>query len=417
VSTTNVRGAASMLGVVRTEPMFARWATAEAVSMLGTSVSGVVLPLLVFDLTGSAGLTGALFALRALPYLAFGLVAGPVADRGNRRRLIVGGNLVEGSLVATIPIAHVLGVLTVAQIFVVALLAATMFVFSDAAVFGAVPALVGSQRLAAANGLLGSLASAAEILGPVVGGLAVAGLGPANALWIDAASFMVAAAVQTTIRSNFRAADSEAAHGSVREHLALTVAFIRRQRVVATLLLVGFGNSFAFGIVIGLLVPFALDGLGLSEDDARIGVLYAALGVGNLFAGLMFSRIFETKRVRLLTPGFLAVAATCTAVLSVTGGWVPAAILLALFATSIFTVIVVGITYRQLAAPDHLRSSVNVVGRMIAWGGQPAGALAGALLVNALTVEGVYGVAAAVMGATAAVAAVRLLPLDTSLEA
>jgi MFS family permease len=403
-----------MFGVVRAEPMFARWVAAESVSMVGTAVSTVVLPLLVYDLTGSASLTGAVFAVRAVPYLAFGLIAGPVADRGNRRRLIIGGNVAEGLLVATIPIAAALGALTVAHIFGVALLAATVFVFSDAAVFGAVPALVGTQRLPAANGLLGSLASAAEILGPVIGGVAVAAVGPSNALWIDAASFLGAAGVQTTIRSDFREGPVSAS-ATARQHLGLTLDFVRRQRVVATLLLVGFGNSFAFGIVIGLLVPYALEAHGLGEEDARIGLLYAALGVGSLAAGLLFSRIFETRRVRVLTPGFLGMAAASAAALAIASGVVPAVLLLALFSVAIATVIIVGITYRQLAAPDHLRSSVNVLGRMIAWGGQPVGALTGAVLVNSLSVRGVYGVAAAVMGLSSAVAAVRLLPIDTSL--
>ncbi len=127
--------------------------------MVGSAVTGVVLPLVVYQITGSAAQTGALFAFRVVPYLLFGLVAGPIADGGNRRRLIIGGNLVEGALVATIPIADLFGDLTIAQIYVVALLAATAFVFSDAAVFGAVPVLVGPERLPAANGALSSLSS------------------------------------------------------------------------------------------------------------------------------------------------------------------------------------------------------------------------------------------------------------------
>ena len=99
----------------------------------------------------------------ALACQSFRTIAGPVADRWNRRRLIIGGNIIEGLLGATIPIAALLGVLSVAQVYAVGLLSATAFVFSDAAVFGAVPALVGTERLAAANGFLSSVVSAAEI--------------------------------------------------------------------------------------------------------------------------------------------------------------------------------------------------------------------------------------------------------------
>ena len=168
---------------LRKEPAFVRWAAAEGVSMLGSAVSGVVLPLVVYEATGSAAQTGALFALRVVPYLLFGLIAGPIADRGNRRRLIIGGNLVEGSLIATIPLAHAFGVLSIGHVYAVALLSATAFVFSDAAVFGAVPALVGPNRLPAANGLLSSLASGSEIVGPVIAGLVVASIGATNAVW------------------------------------------------------------------------------------------------------------------------------------------------------------------------------------------------------------------------------------------
>lgn len=84
------------------------------------------------------------------------------------------------------------------------LLSATAFVFSDAAVFGAVPALVGTDRLAAANGFLGSMISGAEIVGPALGGVLAATIGATNAVWFDSASFFVAAAIQGSIRSTFR---------------------------------------------------------------------------------------------------------------------------------------------------------------------------------------------------------------------
>jgi len=186
-----------------------------------------------------------------------GLIAGPIADRGNRRLLIIGGNIAEGLLTATIPLAAAFGVLSVAHIYVVTLLSATVFVFSDAAVFGAVPALVGNERLPAANGFLGALQSGSEIVGPALAGILIAVIGAEATLWVDAASFFVAAGVQLTIRSNFRTAtdDSNEVPRRIRDQLGRAFRFIRGERTVSTLLVAGFGNSFAFGIVLGLLVP------------------------------------------------------------------------------------------------------------------------------------------------------------------
>ncbi|MFT3851858.1 MAG: MFS transporter [Ilumatobacteraceae bacterium] len=386
------------------EPAFMRWAVAEGVSWVGSAITTVVLPVLVFEATGSAAQTGIVFALRVVPYLVFGLVAGPLADRGNRRLLIVGGNVIEGVLVASIPVAHALGVLGVAQVYAVGLLSATAFVFSDAAVFGAVPALVGPERVPAANGMLASISATTEILGPLVAGALVALVGPATAVSVDAVSFFVAAAVQTSLRSDFR---DPAGGGTAAGGARAAWRFIREHTAVLTLVGVGFGNSLAFGAVFGLLVPYAADRLGFATGDARIGVLYGAIGVGNLVAGLVFARLFRTRRIPVLTPATLLCSGVLAIALAATTGWVLAAVLIGTFALASTTTITAGITYRQLVAPDHLRSSVNVIGRMVSWGGQPFGAALGALAASATTVPAAYAGAGVVMAVTAVVA--RLL--------
>jgi predicted MFS family arabinose efflux permease len=326
--------------------------------------------------------------------------------------LIIGGNIAEGLLAATIPLAHLLGVLTVTQIYVVGLLSATAFVFSDAAVFGAVPALVSVERLPSANGLLASMASIAEIVGPALGGVLAATIGPSNAIWLDAASFLAAAGVQATIRSPFRTSASTDQPGSIGARIRRAVSFVMSQRALTTLMIVGFGNSFAFGIVIGLLVPYAAEVLQISTDGARIGVLYAAGGVGALVAGIVFGRIFRRDRVRVITPVSLAIAAATIGLLLVIDRWWAAALVVVVFFAGISTAITTGITYRQLASPDDLRSSVNVLGRMVAWGGQPFGAAAGAVIAAVATVDAAYTTAAIVMAVTAVCARVGLARAD-----
>jgi len=399
---------------LRDEKSFVRWALADGVSVTGTTVSTVVLPLVVYHETGSSAATGGLFALRVIPYILFGAVAGPVADRWNRRRLIVGGHVIEGILGATIPVAALLGVLTVAQVYVVGLLSATAFVFSDAAVFGAVPALVGTERLAAANGFLATIISAAEVAGPAIGGVLAATIGATNAVWFDSATFFFAAAVQGSIRSTFRI--GEPPHGPlrIREQIGKALRFVRGNRTVATLLLTGFGNSLGFGAVLGLLVPYGVEQLGLPEKDLRIGLLYTATGVGALIAGLLFSRVFAPPRVKRITPISTAITAGITVGLVLSTWWISAILLLVLFQWAVGTTITTGITYRQLAAPDDLRSSVNVFGRMISWGGQPFGAGIGAAISAALDVRAAY-IFAAIALTLSASGAWTFLPRSTAI--
>jgi len=400
--------------VLRSEPLFMRWVLAESVTMTGTAMTFVVLPVLVFDLTGSAGLTGLVFASRLIPYLLFGLIAGPIADRSSRRRLIIGGNIVEGCLIATIPIAALLDALTVAHVFVVALLGATAYVFSDAAVFGAVPSLVHRDRLAAANGLLSTLGASADIAGPIIAGILIATIGAANALWLDAGSFLIAAAVQSRIRSDFRRTGTATAPSTIRRQLGTAFGFIRQQRTVFTLIAVGFGNSIAIGIVFGLLVPWSVEIQGYDTDDARLGIVYAAVGVGSMIAGLVFSRLFRPERIPILTPASLALSTVASVLLLVSMPTV-AALPVGVFSIGIMVTITTGITYRQLATPDTLTSTVNTIGRMIAAGGQPLGAAIGAAIATTTTITTAYVAATCTMALTATLAFVLLRSQHTAL--
>lgn len=126
------------------------WA-ARVISISGSTITAVVLPILVFQLTGSALQTALLATLEVLPYFVFRLLAGALADRVDRRRLMVGCNLAQALLVGSIPAAAALGVLTLTQVYVVVVLAMTAFVWFDAANFGALPALVGRGRVVEAN--------------------------------------------------------------------------------------------------------------------------------------------------------------------------------------------------------------------------------------------------------------------------
>ena len=379
---------------LRRSPAFVRWATAEGISATGSAVSAVVLPILVFQRTDSAAQTALIAGLRAAPYLLFGLVAGPVADRFDRRRLIVGGNLAEGALMATIPIASAAGVLTIAQIYVVALLAATCFVFSDAAVFGALPRLVGAPQLASANGVLTSLSSAAQVIGPAIGAALGSRDRRGQRVWIDAASFAIAALLVAGIRGSFQAERPPGGHPPMRDQVRQGLHYIRHHRVIRTLITAGFGNSFAFGVITGLLVVYAVRQLGIPDDSARIGVLYSAGALGALIAGLVFGRIFRFDKAGRIAAITILISAFLLGALAFVTVFAVALVVFGLFSLSQMLTTANGITYRQMATPDALQSRVNVIGRMVAWGGQPFGAAIGGVLAQATSVRTAVGSAA-----------------------
>ena len=168
--------------------------TGRAISLLGTGITSVVLPILVYRLTASALLTSLLATLEVLPYLLFGVFAGEVADRVNRRRSDGHGcDFLNAFLLGSIPVAGWFHVLTIPQIFVVALLSASAFVWFDAAEFGTIPALVGREHLVPATSAITSMNTVVGIVGPALGGALIATIGLTPALGVDSSSYVLSA--------------------------------------------------------------------------------------------------------------------------------------------------------------------------------------------------------------------------------
>src|SRR5829696_4200524 len=103
----------TVTGRLRDDPDFRRYWLARVLSITGSMVTAVALPVLVYRLSGSTFLTALTTALEAAPYLLTGLFAGALSDRWNRRRVMVSADLVNAVLIGSIPVAHLLGVLTV----------------------------------------------------------------------------------------------------------------------------------------------------------------------------------------------------------------------------------------------------------------------------------------------------------------
>ena len=147
--------------------------------------------------------TSLLLALQTTPYLVLGVFAGAIADQVDRRLLMVSFNALNGAILADIPLLSMLGALTVTHVYVAALLSAVAWVWSDAANFGALPAIVGRERILAASSILNAAWTMAGVVALPVGGLLAATIGPAVTLSLDAASFVVAAVVLACIGRPF----------------------------------------------------------------------------------------------------------------------------------------------------------------------------------------------------------------------
>jgi MFS family permease len=369
---------------LRDEPDFRRYWWARLLSSAGTIVSYIALPVLVYRLTGSAVLTAAVSALETASYVAVGLFAGALSDRWDRRRIMVVADCVDAVVMASVPVAYWLGVLTIAHLLAVAVVVPAVAVFFDGANFGAMPLLVGRDRIARANAAIFGAATAAEIVLPSVVGITLAVVYPATMLAVDALSYAASAAfiatIHTAMHDRSRVRQPLSARllvADIMEGLRYLAAHVG----VRTMTLVGSLQSAAGSGFVALMVVWCDRVLGIGTGGLRFGLVFSSWSVGGLVATVALPRLLRTQTPALITLRALPVSAVIGIATALTTSWQLAAAGLFCWSCAYTMVVVNSISYRQQVTPEHLLSRVNTAGRMLAWGvgGTVGAGLAGAL--------------------------------------
>ena len=244
---------------------FLRYFASRLLSVAGSIVTLVTLPIIVYRTSGSASLTALVAAAEAAPYLLFGLFSGALTDRWNRKKVMVTADVLSTLLVATVPLADLLGELTVPHVLAVAFLGPTIGVFFDGAVFGALPTLVGRGRIAEANSLTWAAASVVEMAMPSAVGVLLAFVHPAWLLGFDALTFAFSAVLIGGI--------SRPMYDATRERPPLTVRqvfrdiregldYLVRHAGVRTFTIIGFLQCLGAGGFVALMVVWIDQRLG-----------------------------------------------------------------------------------------------------------------------------------------------------------
>ncbi len=321
---------------------------------------------------------------------------------------MVGCNILQTVVLATVPIAAAVGVLGVEQVFVVAIVSATLFVWFDAANFGALPLIAGRDRLVEANAAVSGASSLIAVVGPAVTGVLAATIGPAYAIGLDAASYGLSAIALLLVRAPFstRHLDPASVEPLVRrllDDVREGLRFLWGHRLVRTLTLLGFGISFTGGAVTGLTVVYGVQALGLPDSGAGIGLLFSAAALGSLASSLLLPALNRRFATGSITLGGLTAAVVAVAALALVTNFAASLVFFFFWGAAQTLVIINAISLRQQVAPDHLQSRVNVSARMIAWGGMPFGAAVGGALAQVTSIEATYLAMALGVGISAAI--------------
>jgi MFS family permease len=353
------------------------------ISAVGTWMQIVAQALLVLDIShGSAVALGAVSLAQALAFFVFSLFGGAVADRVDKRRLL----LVTQSLCMVF--AVLLGLLTathVVRVWMVVVLAffqGTALSFDQPTRAALIPELVPKEELLNALSLQSIIFTGASAVGPALAGIALPSIGYAGNFFANAASYFAVLGALYAIRAPHSSASSPTAARTpspraIRESLDA----VRKDAALPWILLV-YGALLFFGPSPPLLLP-AMSARILHLDPARLGILFAASGAGAVAGGLgLASAGNPAQKGRIVVLAALAWCASLAGFAAARS--FPASLAALLFVGACGAVVTAtSITLMQTRVPPNMRGRVMSLNTLLIMGVRPLGDFFGASVIAA----------------------------------
>jgi MFS family permease len=375
----------------------------QSVSEIGSSVTQLALPLTaVVVLRASTFQVGLLTSASTLAFALIALPAGALVDRWAKRRLMIWCDVARMVIIGSVPLAAALGMLTLGQLYAVAVTAGVGTVFFDVAYQSYLPEVVDRAHLVEGNGKLGATQAFAQVTGPGLGGALTGLVGAARALAADSISYAVSVASLLAMNGDESAPRRGARGGlggtvspqeqggsggdrppgtTLRKEITEGLSFVLRHPVLRKIVAcTGTANLFG-SMAIALEIVFLVRVLRVRPADTGLLIAVASLGgvAGGLLAGRLGRRIGSA---RIIWYSMLVLGLPQLLIPLAAPGWriafFPVGMAFFSFAAVVYNV--AQVSYRQAICPPRLLGRMNAAVRWVVWGTLPLGAVIGGAL-------------------------------------
>jgi len=360
----------------------------QAVSEMGAAITLLALPLTaVVVLRASTFQVGLLTSASTLAFALIALPAGAIVDRRTKRSLMIWCDAARLVIIGSVPVTAAFGLLTLGQLYAVAITAGVCTVFFDVSYQSYLPALIPKDALADGNGKLGATQSFAQVAGPGLGGGLFGLVGAAGAMSANAISYAVSVASLLAIRAR-EEPPPPAPRQTLRAEIFEGLKFVLRHPILRSIAAcTGTANLFsamAFALEIIFLVRV------LHVRPAYTGLLIAAGSLGGVVGGILSARLTRLiGSARIIWFSMLVIGLPQLIVPLAEPGWRVALFPVGFAAFSFSGVVynVAQVSYRQAICPPRLLGRMNAAVRWVVWGTLPLGGLFGGALGTALGVR------------------------------
>jgi predicted MFS family arabinose efflux permease len=341
----------------------------EFVSGLGTQAALVALPYQLYTQTGSAFLTGLLGAVELVPLIASALLGGAIADRMDRRRLLLLDQIALVACAGALAALAFAGSPPVAVLYVLGGLVAGAGSVQNVTSWAIVPNLVAPERVRSAMALNFGLYQMTSVIGPALGGLLIGQVGLGSAYTVDAVSCLAmvgAAAAMSPQPPRGQPAEHPPVLASIREGLR----YVRGNQALMGSFAIDL-LAMTFGMPRALFAVLAVDVYGAGA--AGTGLLYAAVSAGATLAALTTGWLEHARRLGLVVIWAVTAWGLAIAGAGLVGALWPAAALLFVAGAADSVSAVCRSTINQTVTPDAMRGRMSSVFSLVVTSGPRLG--------------------------------------------
>jgi MFS family permease len=359
------------------------------VSKIGDWFFIIAIPLLVYDMTGSATKMSIVFALEIIPHIFFSLMGGAFADRINKKFILVYGDLLSTLIVAIIPIIYVFGHLQLWMIYMVVFCLASITSFYHPSFEASVPAVLEYKNLVQGNSLLKTSETVSASIAPVIVGFALGIIGYVAVLWMNAMSFLISGIIISRLKTPLTVSKKKQLNilSSIKEGLR----YVKKDAIIFSGTAYMFAVNVGYGAMEALFIFFLKDYIKLSST--QIGIVFAT---GSVIAMYIANHLQHISRGKvILYAGFVTGIAQIALAFSYSYWLV---ILCQMVIQSSVTLAVINFyTLRQERVPKVLLGRVVSSTRMVAFLGIPFSGVIAGILVDRIGVVPVFTVSGCIV--------------------
>jgi len=271
------------------------YAIGRLVSLIGSGVQSLAIPLYILDLTGSGTIMGTFMVITMLPRILFGPIAGVLGDRFNRKMIMIYMDFARGAAILAMAVLAGANSLTITVLFIFQLLISTFDISFDPATAAMLPDIIDSDKLLRGNSILGAINSLSYIIGPVLGGILYGMFGIEAVLILNGASYIASAISEIFIRYQQTTEKGKISLKSVFKDIVEGVGYMRKINGLILVMVFAMLSNFLLSPFFSVVFPFfARTIVGFTSE--QYGFLQSGWVVGVLIGNVILGTLLSKKR-------------------------------------------------------------------------------------------------------------------------